>query len=103
MTTLQLHISGPVLRCECRAERDGRPVVMVELGQEDGQTVRARHRYPDNSFTSSYAARRMCDQLKGQHVHLDAINPIFRAKRIDCEATTFVYDSRLSTTRKDLE
>jgi len=86
MSSFRLHVTGTVTTAECRFQRNGIPQVIAELKDANGQTVRAHHNYPDASATSAFAARALCRQLKGQQVQLDAINPKFKARRLDCEA-----------------
>ena len=50
------------------------------------QTVRAHHRYPDASNSTSFVAAALARQLRGQTAEITAINCRFRARRLDCEA-----------------
>lgn len=101
MSTFRLHVTGIVTTAECRFQRNGIPQVIAELQDASGQTVRAHHNYPDNSATSAFAARALCRQIKGQQAQLDAINPKFKAKRLDCEAL-LITTTNPSTNRLDL-
>lgn len=101
MTALRLHVSGIVTTAECRFQRNGIPQVVAELQDGNGQTVRAHHNYPDASATSAFAARALCRQIKGRHAHLDAINPKFKARRLDCEAL-LITTTQPHSTRLDL-
>jgi uncharacterized MAPEG superfamily protein len=101
MSSFRLHVTGTVTHAECRFQRNGIPQVIAELKDATGQTVRAHHNYPDASATSAFAARALCRQLKGQQAQLDAINPRFKAKRLDCEAL-LITTTHLSSNRMDL-
>ncbi len=86
-TGLQLRIRGLVTASECRTERSGHPVVVIEMSDTaTGQTVRVRHAYPDASSTSNMAAHALARRLRGQQAELDVINPRFKAHRLDCDA-----------------
>lgn len=103
MATLLLHISGQVSAAVFRVDRTGKPVVEIELEHvPTGQTVRASHRYPDASHTSAFAARSLCARLRGQHVDFDAINPRFKAKRLECE-TSLIHTAHTGAERKDFQ
>lgn len=100
MTALTIRVSGTVISSQCRFEAGGLPVVIVELGQAEGNTVRALHRYPDNSGSSGYAAKALASRLRGQHVDFDATNPRFKSRRMECDTAHFITDN--TSTRKDL-
>jgi len=85
---LQLQIRGTVTWCGCSTERTGHTVLTLEMADtSSGQTVRAHHRYPDASNSTSFVAAALARQLRGQMAEITAINCRFRAKRLDCEAT----------------
>lgn len=82
-----LHISGKVTRSTCRYTRGGVPVVELEIeDRHTGQLVLISHRYPDKGTASCVAARSLANRMQGQHADLQAINPKFKAKRMECEA-----------------
>jgi hypothetical protein len=74
-TALQLRIRGQVTSAICGTTRKGVPVLDVHL--TDAQT--------------------------GQHVELDATNPRFRSRRLDCDAEHIGLPYQTPSTRKDLE
>ena len=85
---LQLQIRGTVTWCGCSTERTGHTVLTLEMADtSSGQTVRAHHRYPDASNSTSFVAAALARQLRGQTAEITAINCRFRARRLDCEAT----------------
>lgn len=101
---LHLHVRGVVATCECRTTPAGVPVLVLHLAcAATGQEVRARHAYPDASHTSHYAAHQLARQMRGQVAELDALNPRFRARRIDCDALHITLPHLQPTARKDLE
>ena len=105
MTTgaLQLRIRGPVTQCICRTTTAGVPLLEVHITDTaSGQQVRARHAYPNGTPATHYAAAAMARSLRGQVAELDATNPGFHARRLDCEAIhiSLQYPQQ---TRKDLE
>lgn len=102
MSGLTIHVTGRVQTSECRFSPNGKPVVVIELAQPDGHTIRAQHHYPDNSGSSALAARALCSRLRDQQVAFDATNPRFKARRMDCEAL-HITTSHTPSTRKDLE
>lgn len=102
-TALQLRIRGLVTSCVCRTTTAGIPLLEVFLADADGQQVRARHSYPDRSPASHIAANALARRLRGQVAELDATNPKFRARRIDCDAARIDLPYETPTTRKDLE
>lgn len=82
-----LRISGMVTRSTCRYTRGGVPVVELEIeDRHTGQLVLISHRYPDKGTASCVAARSLANRMQGQHADLQAINPKFKAKRMECEA-----------------
>ncbi|MFI8616512.1 hypothetical protein ACIGHN_13505 [Acidovorax sp. NPDC077693] len=101
--TFTLRISGKVTRSTCRYTRHGVPVVELEI--EDGttgQTVCISHHYPDKGTASCVAARSLASRMQGQHADLQAINPRFKAKRLECEAD-LINPPQTSAPRADLE
>lgn len=96
-----MRITGQVLSTECRFEAGGKPVVVVELGTEMA-TVRATHRYPDNTATSAIAARALCARIKGQRIEFDATAASFKTRLMSCEAA-HINTLTTRTTRKDFE
>ena len=68
-----------------------------------GQEVRARHAYPNGTPATHYAAAAMARSLRGQVAELDATNPRFRARRLDCDAAHIGLPYQTPSTRKDLE
>lgn len=106
MTTgaLQLRIRGPVTQCICRTTTAGVPLLEVHITDTaSGQQVRARHAYPNGTPATHYAAAAMARSLRGQVAELDAINPRFHARRLDCEAIHISLPYPQQATRKDLE
>ena len=102
--TLALRIRGPVTSCVCRTTTAGLPLLEVLLTDAaSGQEVRVRHTYPNGSPASHYAASNLARSLRGQVAELDATNPRFRAKRLDCEAAHITLPYQNQSTRKDLE
>lgn len=100
---LQLRIRGQVTSCVCRTTTAGVPLLEVFLADATGQEVRARHSYPNSSPASHIAAAVLARRLRGQVAELDATNPKFRARRIDCDASRIDLPYETKTTRKDLE
>ena len=101
---LQLRIRGPVTSCVCRTTTAGVPLLEVHLTDTaSGQEVRARHAYPNASPASHYAASALARSLRGQVAELDATNPRFRARRLDCDAAHIGLPYQTPSTRKDLE
>lgn len=87
MQPIALHITGTAAASTCRFDRKGKPVVELEIFDTGAdQRVRVRHHYPDNTNASGFAARALAARLRGQVVELDAINPRFKAKRLECDA-----------------
>lgn len=102
-STLVLSIRGLVTSSACRVTRQGVPVVELEIADvPTGQTVCITHRYPDASYASSAAARALANRMRGQHAELRAINPCFKAHRLECEAD-LIHTPEPTHTRKDLE
>ena len=86
-STFTLHIRGQVTSSTCRYTRHGLPVVELEIADRaTGQTVCITHRYPDKGSASCLAARSLAARMRGQLADLQAINPRFKAKRLECEA-----------------
>lgn len=86
-STFTLHIRGQVTSSTCRYTRHGLPVVELEIADRaTGQTVCITHRYPDKGSASCLAARSLAARMRGQLADLQAINPQFKAKRLECEA-----------------
>ena len=101
---LQLRIRGPVTQCICRTTTAGIPLLEVHMTDAaSGQEVRARHAYPNNSSASHYAASALARSLRGQVAELDATNPRFRARRLDCDAAHIRLPYQTPSTRKDFE
>ena len=100
---LELRIRGQVTACECRTTTTGHPLLVVHLTDAAGQEVRARHAYPNNSSASHYAASALARSLRGQVAELDATNPRFRARRLDCDAAHIGLPYQTPSTRKDFE
>lgn len=99
---LALQIRGRVTSSTCRFTRAGVPVVELEMRDvPTGQTIAVTHRYPDASAASGQAARALAHRLQGQHAELQAINPRFKARRLECDA--YLIHTPETTTRKDLE
>ena len=102
--TLQLRIRGPVTSAICGTTRAVVPVLDVHLTDtQSGQHVVARHTYPNASPASHYAANALARSLRGQVAELDATNPRFRARRLDCDAAHIGLPYQAASTRKDLE
>jgi len=98
-----LHVSGKVTRSTCRYTRGGVPVVELEIeDRASGQTVCISHHYPDKGTASCVAARSLATRMTGQHADLQAINPRFKARRMECEAE-FINPPQTSAQRADLE
>lgn len=86
-STLVLSIRGRITSSAYRVTRQGVPVVELEIADvPTGQTVCITHRYPDASYASTTAARALANRLRGQQAALQAINPRFKAHRLECEA-----------------
>lgn len=101
-STFTLHIRGQVTSSTCRYTRHGVPVVELEIAdQASGQTVCITHNYPDRGTASCLAARSLAARMRGQLADLQAINPKFKAKRLECEAD-LINPNPTSATRADL-
>ena len=101
---LQIRVRGQVTSCICGTTRAGLPVLDVHLTDaQTGQHVVARHTYPNASPASHYAASALARSLRGQVAELDATNPRFRARRLDCDAAHIGLPYQAASTRKDLE
>lgn len=85
-TALELRIRGQVTACECRTTTTGHPLLLLSLTDASGQEVRVRHTYPDASASSHYAASALARSLRGRQAELDATNPRFKSRRLDCDA-----------------
>lgn len=97
-----LHIRGQVTTSVCRYTRHGVPVVELEIAdQASGQTVFITHHYPDKGTASCVAARSLANRMCGQLADLQAINPRFKARRLECEAD-LINPPQTSATRADL-
>lgn len=102
-STFTLHIRGQVTSSTCRYTRHGVPVVELEIAdQASGQTVCITHRYPDKGSASCMAARSLAARMRGQLADLQAINPKFKAHRLECEAD-LINPPQTGATRADLE
>lgn len=98
-----LHIRGQVTSSVCRYTRHGVPVVELEIADRaTGQTVCITHHYPDKGTASCVAARSLAARMQGQLADLQAINPKFKAKRLECEAD-HINTPQTSAKRADLE
>lgn len=101
-STFTLHIRGQVTSSVCRYTRHGLPVVELEIADRStGQTVCITHRYPDKGSASCLAARSLAARMRGQLADLQAINPQFKAKRLECEAD-LINPNPTSAERADL-
>lgn len=86
-SAITLRIRGLVTSSVYRFTRHGLPVVELEIADRaTGQTVCITHRYPDKGSASCLAARSLAARMRGQLADLQAINPKFKAKRLECEA-----------------
>ncbi len=98
-----LHIRGQVTSSVCRYTRHGLPVVELEIeDRATGQTVCITHHYPDKGTASCVAARSLASRMQGQQADLQAINPKFKAKRLECEAD-LINPPQTSAKRADFE
>lgn len=102
-SALQLRVRGTVTSAICRTTTSGEPLVEVELTDDSGQQVRARHLYNSAGPVTHMAANSLVKRLRGQVAELYAINPKLRAKRIDCEAQHITLPYEQTSDRKDLE
>ena len=88
----------------CQRPTAGLPLLEVLLTDAaSGQEVRVRHTYPNGSPASHYAASNLARSLRGQVAELDATNPRFRARRLECDAAHIGLPYQTPSTRKDLE
>lgn len=98
-----LRISGKVTRSTCRYTRHGVPVVELEIADNtSGQLVLISHQYPNSGTASCVAARSLAARMQGQHTDLQAINPRFKSKRLECDAD-LITPPQTSAPRADLE
>ena len=102
-TPFTLHIRGQVTSSVCRCTRHGLPVVELEIADRaTGQTVCITHHYPNAGSASCMAARSLAARMRGQLADLQAINPKFKAKRLECEAE-LINPPQPGAPRADLE
>lgn len=101
MTALRMRICGQVTSAVKRTTPSGFPLLELQLTDSSGQVVRAMHAYNDKSQASHYAASAMANTLRGKPAELDATNPRFKARRLDCDVQHIFLSE--STSRKDLE
>lgn len=86
-SAITLQVRGLVTSSICRFTRHGLPVVELEIADRaTGQTVCIRHHYPNGGTASCTAASALAARMRGQHADLQAINPKFKARRLECEA-----------------
>ena len=96
-STFTLHIRGLVTSSVCRYSSHGVPVVELEIADRaTGQTVCITHHYPNAGTASCTAARALAARMRGQMADLQAINPKFKAKRLECEADLMVRPSAMA-------
>jgi len=101
-SAITLQVRGLVTSSVCRYTRQGVPVVELEIADRaTGQTVCITHRYPDKGSASCLAARSLAARMRGQLADLQAINPKFKAKRLECEAD-LINPNQTSAERADL-
>lgn len=101
-SAITLHIRGQVTSSVCRYTRQGVPVVELEIADRaTGQTVCITHRYPNGGTASCTAARALAARMRGQLADLQAINPKFKARRLECEAD-LINPNQTSAARADL-
>ena len=101
-SAITLHIRGQVTSSVCRYTRHGVPVVELEIADRaTGQTVCISHHYPDKGTASCVAARALAARMRGQVADLQAINPKFKARRLECEAD-LINPNPTSAARADL-
>jgi hypothetical protein len=101
-SAITLHIRGQVTSSVCRYTRHGVPVVELEIADRaTGQTVCISHHYPDKGTASCVAARALAARMRGQVADLQAINPKFKARRLECEAD-LINPNQASAARADL-
>ena len=101
-SAITLRVRGLVTSSVCRYTRQGVPVVELEIADRaTGQTVCITHRYPNAGTASCMAARSLAARMRGQLADLQAINPKFKAKRLECEAD-LINPNPTSAERADL-
>lgn len=101
-SAITLHIRGQVTSSVCRYTRHGVPVVELEIADRaTGQTVCITHHYPDKGTASCVAARSLAARMRGQVADLQAINPKFKARRLECEAD-LITPNQTGAARADL-
>jgi hypothetical protein len=101
-SAITLQIRGQVTSSVCRYTRHGVPVVELEIADRaTGQTVCISHHYPDKGTASCVAARALAARMRGQVADLQAINPKFKARRLECEAD-LINPNPTSAARADL-
>lgn len=102
-SAIVLRIRGQVTSSVCRYTRHGVPVVVLEIADRaTGQTVCITHHYPDKGTASCMAARALAARMRGQVADLQAINPKFKARRLECEAD-LINPPQNSAQRADLQ
>lgn len=101
-SAITLQVRGLVTSSVCRYSSHGVPVVELEIADRaTGQTVCIRHHYPNAGTASCTAARALAARMRGQVADLQAINPKFKAKRLECEAD-LINPNSTSAERADL-
>ncbi len=101
-TSFALRISGRITSSTCRFTPNGVPLVELEIADyASGQTVCITHRYADTGPASCMAATALAHSLRGQHAELQAINPRFKAQRLECDAD-LIHPTHTGATRRDL-
>lgn len=101
-SAITLRIRGQVTSSVCRYTRHGVPVVELEIADRaTGQTVCITHHYPDKGTASCVTARALAARMRGQVADLQAINPKFKARRLECEAD-LINPNHTSAARADL-
>lgn len=101
-SAIVLHIRGQVTSSVCRYTRQGHPLVELEIADRaTGQTVCITRRYSDPSLASGLAAISLAQRMRGQLADVRAINPRFKAGRLECEADHITLPTT-SATRADL-
>lgn len=102
-SAITLRVRGLVTSSVYRFTRHGLPVVELEIADRaTGQTVCITHHYPDKGTASCTAARSLAARMRGQLADLQAINPKFKAKRLECEAD-LINPPQTSAKRADFE
>lgn len=101
-SAIVLHIRGQVTSATRRYTRKGVPLVELEIADHaTGQTVCITRRYLDTSMASCMAATVLAQRMRGQLAEVRAINPRFKASRLECEADHITLPTT-SATRADL-